>query len=95
MTMRVRIFKPAKSAMQSGRKNTKKWLMLPVEENNFRSINPMGWVSADSTIPQLHFEFSSKEAAIKFAQEKNFSHQVEEPRSPNIKPKSYAENFTK
>jgi len=81
--------------MQSGRKNTKKWLMEPLEEINARSINSLvGWVSAKDTSSQLRFEFLSKEDAIKFAEDKNFSYEIFEPQTSLIKSKSYAANFT-
>ncbi len=93
--MKVRIYKPAKSAMQSGKKNAKKWLLEPIEEQGVRSVNPlMGWVSASNTISQLRFEFSNKEEAIKFAKSKNFAYEVEEPQAATVKQKSYAANFT-
>ena len=93
--MKVKIFSPAKSAMQSGKKNTKKWLIKPIEEENIRSINPlMGWVSAKNTLSQLQFEFVSKDAAIDFAKKHNFEYQLIEPKTTTIKPKSYASNFT-
>jgi len=93
--MKFKIFQPAKSAMQSGKKNTKKWLMLPIENNAIRSINPLtGWISAGDTSSQLRFEFVSKEAAIEFAKKSGFEFAVEEPKISSIKPKSYAANFT-
>ena len=93
--MKFKIYKPAKSAMQSGRKNTKKWLMESVDENGIRSLNPlMGWVSASDTSSQLKFEFVSKEEAVKFAKSKNFQFEVEEPQVSVLKKKSYAANFT-
>jgi hypothetical protein len=93
--MKVKIFKPTKSAMQSGKKNTKKWLMLPLEESKTRSIsNITGWVSSNDTSTQLKFEFASKEDAINFAKDRGFEYEVEEPQNSTIKKKSYAENFT-
>lgn len=93
--MKFKIFQPAKSAMQSGKKNTKKWLMLPIEEKNIRSVSPLtGWVSASDTSSQFRFEFLNKEDAIKFAEKKGFQFEVEEPRASTVKPKSYAGNFT-
>jgi hypothetical protein len=92
--MKVKIFKPTKSAMQSG-KAKNKWLLCLNEENNSRSINElMGWVSSNDTKTQLQFEFENKEAAIDFAIAKKFEYEVVEPEIPNIKPKSYAANFT-
>ena len=93
--MKFRIYQPTKSAMQSGRKNVKKWLMKPIEESGARSVNPlMGWISASNTASQLQFEFLSKEEAIKFAKSRNFSYEISEPKSAALKKKSYAENFT-
>jgi hypothetical protein len=93
--MKVKIFKPAKSAMQSGKKNSKKWLMLPFEEINTRSISKLtGWTSSNDTSTQLKFEFSSKEDAINFAKDRNFTYEIEEPKIATLKKKSYAENFT-
>ncbi len=92
--MKVKIFRPAKSAMQSGKQRVKKWLMKPIEENNARSINQItGWISSDNTISQLSFEFASKEAAIQFAENRGFEYEIHDPKISSIKPKSYAANF--
>ncbi len=93
--MKVRIYRPTKSAMQSGKNNMKKWLLVPVEQEKLRSVNPlMGWTSVDSTESQLKLSFTSKEAAIEYAKSKKFDYVVEEPQVSSIKKKSYAANFT-
>jgi hypothetical protein len=93
--MKVKIFRPTKSAMQSGKRNTKKWLMEPIEEKNIRSISPItGWVSASNTSSQLGFIFESKEEAITFAEKSRFEYQVEEPKNLVVTKKSYTANFT-
>ncbi len=93
--MKVKIFRPTKSAMQSGKRNTKKWLMEPIEEKNIRSISSVtGWVSASNTSSQLGFVFASKEEAIKFAEKSGFEYEVEEPKKMLVTKKSYAANFT-
>jgi hypothetical protein len=95
LNMKVKIFRPTKSAMQSGKRNTKKWLMEPIEEKNIRSISPVtGWVSASNTSSQLGFVFESKEEAIKFAEKSGFEYEVEEPKKLLVAKKSYAANFT-
>ncbi len=49
--MFARIFKPAKTAMQSGRAKTSRWV-LEFEAEAARRIDPlMGWTSADETTP--------------------------------------------
>ena len=93
--MKVRIYKPAKSAMQSGKNNTKKWLLIPKEETNDRTINPLtGWTSIDNTKSQLKIFFTSKDAAVDYARSQNFEFEIDEPEISSIKKKSYAGNFT-
>lgn len=93
--MKFRLYRQTKSAMQSGRKNAKKWLLAPIEEKNQRQIDLlMGWISSSNTISQLKFQFKNKEAAIAFAQQKGYEFEVIEPKEVKIYPKSYAENFT-
>ncbi len=93
--MKFRIFQPAKSAMQSGKKNTQKWLMLPILEENIRFANEItGWISAKNTNSQFNFEFSNKEDAIEFAKKSGFEFEIIEPKTATIKKKSYAANFT-
>lgn len=94
--MKVTIFCPAKTAMQSGIKNTKNWLIVPNDDNSIHSIDPlMGWTSVNNTTSQLRFKFSSKEEAIKFAEKKGFEYEVKEPKKAKIQAKSYSANFTK
>ena len=93
--MKFLIYRQAKSAMQSGKLNCKKWHAKLIEEKNSRSIDDlMLWVSCDNTQTQLQFEFSNKEDAIDYATKNNFEYEVLEPQEFKIKPKSYAENFT-
>ncbi len=81
--------------MQSGKNNIKKWLLVPIEEENIRSVNPlMGWTSSDSTQSQLKLFFASKEAAIDYAKSQKFDYEIEEPEISCVKKKSYAANFT-
>jgi len=81
--------------MQSGKNNMKKWLLVPIEEENIRSVNPlMGWTSSDSTQSQLKLFFASKEAAIDYAKSQKFDYEIEEPEISSVKKKSYAANFT-
>jgi hypothetical protein len=93
--MKVKIYSPAKSAMQSGKAKNNKWLLEPIEEKNIRFINPLtGWVSCDDTMSQIKLFFSNKEEAIKYANAKNWQYQVIEPEISAHKKKSYASNFS-
>ena len=60
--MQVRIFKPAKTAMQSGQRNTKEWVLEP--EPAPKEIDPlMGWTSSRDTMQQVQLHFATLEEA--------------------------------
>lgn len=93
--MRARIYKPARTAMQSGTAKTKHWVLEFVSETR-REIDPlMGWTSNADTQTQVRLRFESKEAALAYAQEHGIDAIVQEPkeRKPNIRPGGYGENF--
>ena len=93
--MKVRIYRPAKTAMQSGRARTKSWL-LECEPENSRYVEPiMGWTSSDDTKQQLRLRFATKEDAIAYARRNGYEFELEEPNLPVVHPKSYADNFLK
>jgi hypothetical protein len=92
--MKFLIYRQSKSAMQSGKKNTKKWLMTLLEENNSRSISsPLSWVGSNDTKTQLQFNFSTKDQAEEFAKSQGYEYEILDNFDPIIKPKSYANNF--
>lgn len=89
----VRIFQPAKTAMQSGRNNVKKW-MLEFEPGARKETDTlMGWIGSKDTRGQVRMRFDSKDDAIAFAKRNGLSYQVFEPNRRRIKPKAYADNF--
>ena len=91
---KVKIFKPAKTAMQSGRKNTKKWILEFDTFNN--EISPlMGWISSKDTMSEVKLEFDTKEQAINYAKKNNLNYYVLEPQKRKIIKKSYSDNFLK
>jgi len=91
--MQARIYKPAKTAMQSGRGNTKKWV-LDFAPRTARWRDPlMGWTSSDDTARQVRMCFESKEEAVAFAERNGLDYVVQEPKQRRVKPKSYSDNF--
>jgi hypothetical protein len=90
---RVRIYRPAKTAMQSGRGNTRRWV-LEFEPAAPKAHDPlMGWVSSGDTSSQVRLRFASKEDALAYAAKHGLNAEVVEPRERRIRPKSYADNF--
>jgi len=91
---RAKIYIPSKTAMQSGRGKTKKWI-LSFETKNTKTNPLMGWESGEDTLSEVILEFSSKEKAINYAKRNNILYQVIEPKKSNFIIKSYADNFLK
>lgn len=91
--MLARIYRPAKSAMQSGQANAKEWV-LEFEAEVPRQIEPlMGWTASADTKQQLRLEFDTKEEAVSYAQREGIAFRVYEPKGRALKPKSYSDNF--
>ena len=91
---KVKIYKPAKSSMQSGLGKTKNWILEYFDEKN--GINPlMGWESSTDTLSKVKLEFSSKENAISYAKKNKLSYEIIESEKKKIVKKSYADNFIK
>ncbi|MEQ8664547.1 MAG: ETC complex I subunit [Rhodospirillales bacterium] len=91
---KVKIYRPAKNAMQSGRANTKRWL-LEYEAERPKFIDPlMGWTGSDDTRNQIKLRFETSDEAVAYAQRKGLDYRVEEPKERVVRPKSYAANFS-
>ena len=91
--MRARIYKPARTAMQSGNALTRRWV-LEYEPETPRELDPlMGWTSSSDMRSQVTLEFDSKEEAIAFADKNELPYQVFDPPAVRVRPRSYSDNF--
>jgi len=93
--MPARIYRPAKTAMQSGTAKTHDWV-LEYAPATAREVDPlMGWTSSDDTQAQVRLRFPTKEAALAYAEHKGIVAEVFEPnpRQPILRPMGYGENF--
>ena len=91
---KAKIYKPSKTAMQSGKRNSKKWLLK--FDTLDTQINPlMGWESSRDTMSEVKLEFTSKEEAINYVKKNNIDYYVVEPENSKIIKKSYSDNFLK
>jgi hypothetical protein len=91
--MTARIYKPAKTAMQSGTAQTDAWL-LEHEPAAPREIDPlMGWTGSGNTQTQVKLAFPTKEAAIAYAERMGLAYTIFEPSGRAHIKKSYADNF--
>ena len=91
---KAKIYKPSKTAMQSGTKKFDKWVIEFISDQP--GISPlMGWESSTDTSSELKLEFSSKDLAIDYAKKNKINFELIEPKIRKLNKKSYADNFTK
>ena len=91
---KAKIYKPSKSAMQSGIKKFDKWVIEFITDKP--GTNPlMGWESSTDTYSELNLKFQSKELAIEYAKKNKIDYELIEPKTRKINKKSYADNFIK
>jgi len=89
----ARIFKPAKTAMQSGEARTKEWV-LEFEPGARRDVDPlMGWTSSSDMQSQVRLEFDTKDEAVAYATREGLAYTLTEPKPRKPIRKSYADNF--
>lgn len=91
--MTARIYKPARTAMQSGQANTKDW-MLDFEPEEPRTIDPlMGWTSSTDMKQEVQLSFDTKEEAIAYCERNGIAYEVFETKPPARQRISYSDNF--
>ncbi len=90
----VRIYRPAKNAMQSGLANSRRWV-VEFEPQDRKQPDPlMGWNGSRDTLSQVRLRFDTREEAVAFAERRGLSYTVDAERPVRqVKPKSYADNF--
>jgi hypothetical protein len=92
--MQVRIYRPAKTAMQSGRSgNAKSWVLEYEPAAPKQPDNLMGWLGSADTTSQLRIKFATSEEAVAFAKRKGLDYQLFAENVRQQKPKNYSDNF--
>jgi hypothetical protein len=90
----VRIYRPAKTATQSGRAKTHQWLVDFKPSDRPEPDPLMGWNGSRDTRSQLRLFFKTREDAIAFAEREGYGYTViDKQMTQPAKPKSYADNF--
>jgi hypothetical protein len=89
----ARIYRPAKTAMQSGAAKTKLW-RLDYEPALPKAVDPLtGWTSTADMQQQVTLSFATKEEAIAFAERNGIPFRVFEPQARKPVKRAYADNF--
>ena len=89
------IFKPTKSAMQSGLNNSKKWCLRNKDENESFISSKYCWNGSSNPEKQIKIFFDDLDSAVNFAKKNNYNFEVLKPNLKTLIKKSYAENFIK
>ena len=91
--MTARIYRPAKSATQSGLGRTRRWV-LEYGPTSARTIEPlMGWTGSRDMESQVRLTFATKDEAIDYCVRNSVAYQVEEPAPFGFRTVSYSDNF--
>jgi hypothetical protein len=92
--MTARIYKPAKTAMQSGHARTREWVLdyEPEEPRVVESL--MGWTTSGDMKSQLKLRFATKEEAVAYAERHGIPYEVHEAKFAQRHGMSYADNFS-
>jgi hypothetical protein len=89
----ARIYKPAKTAMQSGTATTKKWV-LDFEPAEPKEVEPlMGWTSSGDMQQQVQLRFATKEEAIAYCEHRGIAYRVYDSKPAKRQVIAYADNF--
>jgi hypothetical protein len=91
--MPARIYRPAPNAMQSGRGNSKEWVLVH-EPTAPREIEPlMGYTATSDTRTQVKLLFDTLAEAEAYAQRNGIPYSVQPEHRPTPKRTSYPDNF--
>ncbi|MDK4702435.1 MULTISPECIES: ETC complex I subunit [unclassified Rhizobium] len=91
--MPAKIYRPAKTAMQSGKAKTNIWV-LEFDQETPRKIDPiMGYTSSGDMRQQLKLTFETQEQAEDYAKRNGIEYRVVAPKDPIRQTVSYSDNF--
>jgi NADH dehydrogenase ubiquinone Fe-S protein 4 len=91
--MLARIFKPARTAMQSGRAKTERWTLVYEPEVPLTVEPLMGYTSSSDMLRQVKLSFDSMEEAVAYAERNGIPYQVAVDHEPEPTLQSYSDNF--
>ncbi len=91
--MVARIYRPAKTAMSSGRAKTHRWV-LEYEPEQPKEIEPlMGYTTSGDMRSQIRLEFDTQEEAIDYAKRSGIAFRIFEPKERVRATIAYSDNF--
>jgi hypothetical protein len=91
--MLAKIYRPTKNAMQSGKANSRRWVLEFEPDAAPKSDPLMGWTGTVDPSGQVRLFFEDKQQAIAYARAHKIPHQVSEPAEAKRIIKAYGDNF--
>ena len=91
--MIARIFKPAPTAMQSGKAAALKWVLEYEPEVPQKADPLLGYTSSTDMRRQIHLEFDTRDEAVAYAERNGIPYSVLPDHERQAKKLSYADNF--
>lgn len=90
---KARIYKPSKTAMQSGRGKTAAWVLEyePATPKGPESL--MGWTAAGDTLGQIRLKFTDLKEAQQYAEAKGLEYTISGEHERRLRPRNYGDNF--
>lgn len=91
--MVARIYRPSKTAMQSGIGNSKLWRLEYAPESAKTFEDVMGYCGSSDMKSQIKLKFESQEAAISYCERHGIPYELMKEQTRKHRPRTYAENF--
>ncbi|MDP3658754.1 ETC complex I subunit [Phenylobacterium sp.] len=91
--MLARIYRPSKTAMQSGKAKTKDWVLEFEPARALRSDPLMGWTESTDMNGQVQLAFDTQDEAVRYAQAHGLAFQIAQAKTPKRIIKTYSDNF--
>ena len=91
--MLARIYLPARNAMQSGRANTKEWVLEFEPASALVSDPLMVWTQSTDMNGQVRLMFDTREEAVSYAQRHGIAFELLAPKQHRKTVRAYADNF--
>lgn len=91
--MLARIYKPARTAMQSGQAAAERWVLEYEPETRPAADPLMGYTSTADMRQQIRLEFDSSDEAVRYAERNGIPFTLAVAKEPAVKKLSYSDNF--
>ena len=92
--MQARIYRPSKTAMQSGKSHLDRWVLEFDREDRPAADPLMGTNASADMLRHVRLNFPSRDEAVAYAQRNGIAYRVSEDAARPVRSQSYAENFS-